>query len=483
METKLRESVSVKDFGAVGDGVTDDSAKIQAAIDYADSLGGCVVYLPTGNYLVSTTITIPSEVLVCGAGADATKLTVNTDTHAVEIGDGITPHNRGGIEDLAIYGYWAQVTAERTNSHGIVCSLSNRSRIHNIRIYGCYYGVSIIRASDVDLYNVHVAGGGTDRSYIGFYLPEQDVSTIRNAVQFTNCMAVRCLKYGFRIISGSGSKILNCESIGISSNDETGIGFYIGDPVGGTPSPVQFIHIANCLSDQNAVGAWKFAQGTSTALKDITVSSIWAGGTDPTGGGGEYGILVDGGTSLAFSNLMVSDNNGYGIHIKNSTKCSFTGGVIKDHNKSDPASSAWSGIFIQNTNYTTINGFTIQTDNVTASDVYSIEEAGSSNDNVITGNACPQGGLILGSGSIWSENKGVKTKNYGLATITNPAKSVTVAHGLDFTPTFGEIQVTPRDNPEYSWSVGVIDATNITVSMATTPTSVCRFSWRAERTL
>lgn len=47
VQTKLADMVSVKDFGAVGDGVTDDTAAIQAAINT-----GKAVFLPTGAYLV-----------------------------------------------------------------------------------------------------------------------------------------------------------------------------------------------------------------------------------------------------------------------------------------------------------------------------------------------------------------------------------------------------------------------------------------------
>jgi hypothetical protein len=52
IEAKLRDVISVKDFGAVGDGVHDDRAAIQAAIDWAHSINGGVVYFPAGIYII-----------------------------------------------------------------------------------------------------------------------------------------------------------------------------------------------------------------------------------------------------------------------------------------------------------------------------------------------------------------------------------------------------------------------------------------------
>jgi hypothetical protein len=49
--SKFGEMVSVKDFGAVGDGVADDRAEIQAAIDSLAATGGTVLF-PAGTYLV-----------------------------------------------------------------------------------------------------------------------------------------------------------------------------------------------------------------------------------------------------------------------------------------------------------------------------------------------------------------------------------------------------------------------------------------------
>jgi hypothetical protein len=54
LQDRFADVVNVKDFGAVGDGVADDTAAIQAAID---SLTG-TIYFPDGNYVTSSTINL-----------------------------------------------------------------------------------------------------------------------------------------------------------------------------------------------------------------------------------------------------------------------------------------------------------------------------------------------------------------------------------------------------------------------------------------
>jgi hypothetical protein len=84
VQTKLDQYVSVKDFGAVGDGVADDTAAIQAAVDAVAPTGGSV-YFPHGDYR-----------LVGTAGADGI-------VHGIHV-----PFTGGGIEgqgkSITLYG-------------------------------------------------------------------------------------------------------------------------------------------------------------------------------------------------------------------------------------------------------------------------------------------------------------------------------------------------------------------------------------------
>ena len=59
VQSKLRETVSVKDFGAVGDGVTDDTAAIQAAVNHGIT-NSVEVHWPNGIYLCGA-LTVPSS--------------------------------------------------------------------------------------------------------------------------------------------------------------------------------------------------------------------------------------------------------------------------------------------------------------------------------------------------------------------------------------------------------------------------------------
>jgi hypothetical protein len=49
-----RNEISVRDFGATGDGVTLDTDAIQATIDACTNMGGGTVYVPPGNFLTGT---------------------------------------------------------------------------------------------------------------------------------------------------------------------------------------------------------------------------------------------------------------------------------------------------------------------------------------------------------------------------------------------------------------------------------------------
>ena len=56
-----------KEFGAAGDGRTDDTAAIQAALDAAHAAGGGTVRIPAGTY-VTRTLTLYSKVHLAGLG-------------------------------------------------------------------------------------------------------------------------------------------------------------------------------------------------------------------------------------------------------------------------------------------------------------------------------------------------------------------------------------------------------------------------------
>src|ERR1700744_2597465 len=56
----------VNDYGAKGDGKTDDTAAFQKALDTAGQAGGGVVYAPRGNYFFAGHLNVPNGVTLKG---------------------------------------------------------------------------------------------------------------------------------------------------------------------------------------------------------------------------------------------------------------------------------------------------------------------------------------------------------------------------------------------------------------------------------
>lgn len=65
--------VNVLDFGAVGDGSTDDTVAIQAALDSFGGNAGTVEF-PAGTYIISSEVSVPSNITMLGYGAKITVL-------------------------------------------------------------------------------------------------------------------------------------------------------------------------------------------------------------------------------------------------------------------------------------------------------------------------------------------------------------------------------------------------------------------------
>lgn len=107
VEEKLKQTISVKDFGAVGNGIADDSTSIQAAITAATSLRK-TVYFPSGVYLVSATINVPAGVRLLGESqGEAVNGTPLLGSQILYLGTGVAVSVNGalaGIEHIVVRG-------------------------------------------------------------------------------------------------------------------------------------------------------------------------------------------------------------------------------------------------------------------------------------------------------------------------------------------------------------------------------------------
>lgn len=73
-------TVDITDFGAVGDGSTNDTSAIQDALDYLAGAGGGTLYVPAGTYLIDTVGTAWGSMGYCLTWTGTTTLTIQGDS-------------------------------------------------------------------------------------------------------------------------------------------------------------------------------------------------------------------------------------------------------------------------------------------------------------------------------------------------------------------------------------------------------------------
>ncbi len=187
---KLSEMVSVKDFGAVGDGLSDDTTAIQNAIAAHGS-----VFLPEGEYLVSSTIRLNARQSLIGAGQKSVLLGNSNNFNILEI-----------VED-----------------HVGIANLRIEQGDIGIKLFGLTRPVVQCAITDVTIV----------QSNIGVQLDGyNDLNKPCYWNNFTRVLVEQPATHGFHLTkSGAGdtpnaNKFHNCRAYSLGA-DITGAGFYV----------------------------------------------------------------------------------------------------------------------------------------------------------------------------------------------------------------------------------------------------------------
>ena len=119
LQAKLREMVSVKDFGAVGDGsTTTDGVNIQKALDAVGAAGGGFVFVPRGTYLSTVMLEVPNRVHLMGEHYSCTTIRATSTFNAQAL---IANKQRDGTQQYASI---SNIGFDGNRGNGAVCSVA-----------------------------------------------------------------------------------------------------------------------------------------------------------------------------------------------------------------------------------------------------------------------------------------------------------------------------------------------------------------------
>jgi hypothetical protein len=235
VKTKLEQYVSVKDFGAVGDGVTNDTVAIQAAIDAFPN--GVTVYFPRGTYRVTAQIVVNTKIALLGdgiasengtgstfrgascilrdfAGSDAT-VAMNGDVSSID-GLDIDGDGNGTGDQVQVWGSRVQIGKLSTRNSGN----------DGVRIGKTNAGASDTNSNFWGIEYLITCGNAAN----GIRIDDTNTSTtLSYPLGLANANAGYAVLIDARTNGGDGVQLGNCNDnvfVNVGSQDNTGIGIH-----------------------------------------------------------------------------------------------------------------------------------------------------------------------------------------------------------------------------------------------------------------
>lgn len=467
MSYTANSQINVRHKGAKGDGTTNDTAAIQAAIDAAATLGEGIVFFPAGTYIINAALNISSRVQLLGVAAsfttngstikqtsttlDAFRAT-NTTTGITNVtiknlriegpgsgsGNGIYLKNTGNAGSHPPFTYWnlENVYITGFGGYGFNAESLIVSTLTTVIVESCTNGFYL--------------NGGADGDY----------STVNTSITFLNCYANGCTTIGYNVrqstyISFSSTATDSCGTghviDGSNSITFVGSGCEYGNPDSASPGDAWKITndsaqvgLYNCYSYQNKhYAVWVTGASTGVTLVGFQENS-------PVGATNSF--KIDSG-----SRVTVIDNSGLTTAISNAGMMTTldAGGDVHHYRARGATLNRWYSSAVTGVAATTIapSVNTLRATPFVVSKVTTIEQmalnvtaAGASSNIRVgiyadNGNMYP-GALVVDAGSVATATTGVKTYTTGLPVVLSPGLYWLACVGNGTAPTIRAIAAT-----------------------------------------
>lgn len=295
LSDRFAELVSVTDFGAKGDGVTDDTAAFNAALAAAKAV---FVPMPSNYYRTTNAITVPAGKTLFGEGGPLIKYHGTTGSIGVVQtgGDGcrivglsidggntnnpLTPFSSVSLKVTHANVIVEDVKIENSRQAGALFQGANNSQFrHGSAKFGAGPGLSVQQTTNCTFFDIDVS---RNLSNFGCYVFESNHNTFENLRALNKGTGNVSLELIGITYSCSHNKVIGCRAEGTGDN---------GISITGTDNVIAYNHSEECkhagiyvYGSRNVVvgnhcmnNNQRFTGDATAKFAGITIQSSWGG--------------------------------------------------------------------------------------------------------------------------------------------------------------------------------------------------------------